>query len=76
LQASEKLAEAGRILAQVPTTMQLRYLQTLTEIASEHNSTIVFPIPIELLSNLMSRFAPTAQDAVTAPPTAPNASAV
>jgi regulator of protease activity HflC (stomatin/prohibitin superfamily) len=59
LQASEKLAEAGRILAQVPTTMQLRYLQTLTEIAGEHNSTIVFPIPIELLSSVMSRFVPT-----------------
>lgn len=66
LQASEKLAEAGRILAQVPTTMQLRYLQTLTEIATERNSTIIFPIPIELLGGLLSRAAP--------PPPAPPAS--
>ena len=50
LQASEKLAEAGRVLAQVPTTMQLRFLQTLAEIATEKSSTIVFPIPIDLLS--------------------------
>ena len=55
LQASEKLAQAGRVLAEVPTTMQLRYLQTLTEIASEQNSTIVFPIPIELLGHLFPR---------------------
>ncbi|MFA7248843.1 MAG: slipin family protein [Dehalococcoidia bacterium] len=68
LQASEKLAEAGRILAQVPTTMQLRYLQTLTEIASEQNSTIIFPIPIELLGNLLSRPAAVQPDA---PPPAP-----
>jgi len=49
-QASEKLAQAGTIIAQVPTTLQLRYLQTLTEIASEKNSTIIFPLPIDILT--------------------------
>jgi regulator of protease activity HflC (stomatin/prohibitin superfamily) len=49
-QAAERLADAGRVLAEVPTTMQLRFLQTLGEIASEKNSTIVFPGPIDLLS--------------------------
>jgi regulator of protease activity HflC (stomatin/prohibitin superfamily) len=47
-QASERLAEAGKIIGREPTTLQLRYLQTLTEIASEKNSTIIFPLPIEL----------------------------
>jgi len=49
-QASERLSEAGAIIAREPTTLQLRYLQTLVEIASEKNSTIVFPIPIDLLT--------------------------
>src|SRR5512136_1243984 len=47
-QASERLAQAGLVIAREPTTLQLRYLQTLTEIASEKASTIVFPLPIEL----------------------------
>ncbi len=57
-QASERLAEAGTIIAKEPTTLQLRYLQTLTEIASERNSTIIFPLPInifEAFSNTSSR---------------------
>lgn len=49
LQASKQLAEAAHVIASEPVSLQLRYLQTLTEIAAEHNSTIVFPIPIELL---------------------------
>ncbi|MCX7912424.1 MAG: slipin family protein [Dehalococcoidales bacterium] len=49
LQASEKLAQAASVIAREPAAIQLRYLQTLTEIASEKNSTILFPIPIELL---------------------------
>jgi regulator of protease activity HflC (stomatin/prohibitin superfamily) len=53
LQASEKLAQAGHIIATEPVTLTLRYLQTLTEIASEKNSTIVFPLPIELLNVLV-----------------------
>ncbi len=47
-QASERLAEAGAIIAREPATLQLRYLQTLTEIAAEKNSTIIFPIPINI----------------------------
>ncbi len=47
LQASEKLAKAAEVLAQNPITIQLRYLQTLTEISAENTSTVVFPIPIE-----------------------------
>ena len=49
-EASKRLAEAGAVMAAEPTTLQLRYLQTLTEIASEKNSTVVFPIPIDLIS--------------------------
>ncbi|MER3421521.1 MAG: hypothetical protein C4290_13800, partial [Chloroflexota bacterium] len=52
-QAAERLAEAGRVLAAVPTTMQLRFLQTLSEIATEKNSTIVFPVPVDLLSSFL-----------------------
>lgn len=48
LQASETLADAARTLAQEPSAIQLRYLQTVTEIAAENNSTTIFPIPIEL----------------------------
>jgi len=47
-QASEKLAQAGAIIGREPTTLQLRYLQTLTEISSERNSTIIFPLPINI----------------------------
>jgi regulator of protease activity HflC (stomatin/prohibitin superfamily) len=47
LQASEKLAQAAAVIGREPATIQLRYLSTLTEIASEKNSTIVFPLPIE-----------------------------
>src|SRR5690625_3018410 len=53
-QAAETLAEAAEILARQDQAIQLRYLQTLTEIAGEKSSTIVFPIPVEFLSNLMS----------------------
>src|SRR5262245_5942286 len=54
LLASEKLSQAAAIIATEPITVTLRYLQTLTEIASEKNSTIIFPLPIELI-NLMGR---------------------
>ncbi len=53
LLASEKLAQAGRILASEPVTIQLRYLQTLTEIGTEKNSTIIFPIPVDILKTFM-----------------------
>lgn len=48
-QASEKLREAALVIASAPTALQLRYLQTLTEIAVEKNSTILFPLPMEIL---------------------------
>jgi regulator of protease activity HflC (stomatin/prohibitin superfamily) len=48
LQASQTLADAARTLAQEPSAIQLRYLQTVTEIAAENNSTTIFPIPIDL----------------------------
>src|SRR4029078_5874750 len=52
LEASQKLAQAATAMAIEPMTITLRYLQTLTEIASEKNSTIIFPLPIELLTLL------------------------
>ncbi len=54
-QASIKLAEAAQVIAKDPIALQLRYLQTLTEIATEKNSTIIFPIPIDILRPLMER---------------------
>ncbi|MCO5214474.1 MAG: hypothetical protein M9936_32645, partial [Caldilinea sp.] len=51
-QASEKLLEAARVLAQSPQAMQLRYLQTLTNIASDRTSTIVFPMPMDIMDAL------------------------
>jgi regulator of protease activity HflC (stomatin/prohibitin superfamily) len=53
LEASEKLSQAAAIIAVQPMALTLRYLQTLTEIAGEQNSTIVFPLPIDLM-NLMN----------------------
>lgn len=56
--AAQRLAEAAHVLATEPTTIQLRYLQTLTEIGVEKNTTIVFPLPIDLvtgLSNLLKK---------------------
>src|SRR5215217_5899831 len=55
LEASEKLSQAAAVIAVEPVTITLRYLQTLTEIASEKNSTIIFPLPIELLNLLKTR---------------------
>jgi regulator of protease activity HflC (stomatin/prohibitin superfamily) len=54
-QASEKLAQAGGVIAREPVTLQLRYLQTLTEIASEKNSTLIFPLPIDLIKIFMPK---------------------
>ena len=51
-QASLKLTEAADTISRNPTALQLRYLQTLTEIAAEHNSTILFPLPIEFMRAL------------------------
>jgi regulator of protease activity HflC (stomatin/prohibitin superfamily) len=53
LQASEKLRDAAINIAVEPTALQLRFLQTLTEVASEKNSTTIFPVPIDLLTPFM-----------------------
>jgi regulator of protease activity HflC (stomatin/prohibitin superfamily) len=55
LQASEKLAQAAGIMSTEPLTVTLRYLSTLTEISSEKNSTIIVPLPIELLNVFLGR---------------------
>ncbi len=65
--AAQTLADAARVIASEPATLQLRYLQTLTEIAVEKNSTIIFPLPIDLvepLAELLRR----SSAALTAPP--------
>ena len=53
LQASQSLAQAGPTLATEPSAIQLRYLQTVTEIAAENNSTTIFPLPIDLIRPFM-----------------------
>ena len=53
LQASQKLSEAAAVIATQPLAMQLRYLQTLAEIATENNSTTIFPVPIDLFEPLV-----------------------
>jgi len=58
LQAATKLRQAADEIAKQPSAMQLRFLQTLTEIATEKNSTIVFPVPIDLLSAFIKKLAP------------------
>ncbi len=54
-QASQKLADAARIIGTQPMALQLRFLQTLTEVATEKNSTIVFPIPIDILEPFLKK---------------------
>lgn len=54
-EASRKLADAARIIGTEPATLQLRFLQTLTEVAAENNSTIVFPVPIDLINAFISK---------------------
>lgn len=56
-QAAQKLADAAQIIATQPTAMQLRYLGTLAEIATEKNSTIIFPLPIDLIKPLLEKTA-------------------
>ncbi|HJQ20310.1 MAG TPA: slipin family protein [Gemmatimonadaceae bacterium] len=57
LQASETLAQAAKMLSSQPASLQLRYLQTVTEIAAENNSTTIFPLPIDLLRPFMEKLA-------------------
>lgn len=53
LQASVKLTEAAHIMGKAPISVQLRFLQTLTEVAAENNSTIIFPVPVDLIEHIM-----------------------
>lgn len=55
LQAAEKLNKAAQIIGQTPTGIQLRFLQTLTEIATEKNSTTIFPVPIDLFTPFLKK---------------------
>jgi regulator of protease activity HflC (stomatin/prohibitin superfamily) len=74
LQASETLAQAARTLATEPMSLQLRYLQTVTEIATENNSTTIFPVPIELFRPFLQA-AKAAQSSEASPPLQPGESA-
>jgi regulator of protease activity HflC (stomatin/prohibitin superfamily) len=53
-QAAQRLADAAAIMAKEPIALQLRFLQTLVEIASENNSTTIFPVPIDILKAFLS----------------------
>lgn len=55
-QAAQRLAEAARIIEQHPTALQLRFLQTLSDVASEKNSTTIFPVPIDLLAPFLDKY--------------------
>ncbi len=70
LQASRTLAEAAEIMAHEPVTLQLRYLQTLTEIAVEKNSTIIFPLPIETIKPFIDAVSRGSANGATATPPA------
>jgi regulator of protease activity HflC (stomatin/prohibitin superfamily) len=56
LNAAQQLSQAAATLSSQPAGVQLRYLQTLTEIATERNSTIIFPVPIEMMEAFSTRF--------------------
>jgi regulator of protease activity HflC (stomatin/prohibitin superfamily) len=68
LQASETLAEAARVMSSQPASLQLRYLQTVTEIAAENNSTTIFPVPIDMLNAFVRRMAEPAAAAASSEP--------
>ena len=57
-QASENLVKAAERIAKQPTALTLRYLQTLTEVATEKNSTTLFPIPIDLIKPFLEKLSP------------------
>merc|ERR1712013_508020 len=53
--ASKALREAAEIISESPAALQLRYLQTLNSVSAEHNSTIIFPLPIDMVTSMMKR---------------------
>jgi regulator of protease activity HflC (stomatin/prohibitin superfamily) len=67
-QAAQRLSEAADIMSKSPITLQLRYLQTLAEIATEHNSTTIFPLPIDLLEPFRRVLKPTDGGQAVIPP--------
>jgi regulator of protease activity HflC (stomatin/prohibitin superfamily) len=75
LQASETLAEAARIMQGQPASIQLRYLQVLTEIAAENNSTTIFPLPIDIIRPFLERAAGAVSPAPALAPATPAAPA-
>jgi len=77
-QAAAKLSDAADVISRNPVTIQLRYLQTLLEIGGEQNSTVVFPLPIDLIKPLLQATQPrSGPDIISpAPPSAPDATAV
>ncbi|MEO5510722.1 MAG: slipin family protein [Longimicrobiales bacterium] len=74
LQASEKLGMAAEVLSRNPAAIQLRYLQTVAEIATENNSTTIFPIPIDLFGALLDKF--TGRDSTASSATGKHAAAM
>jgi len=62
-QAAQRLQDAAKILAVQPIALQLRFLQTLSEVASEHNSTTIFPVPIDLFTPYLKSMADAARRA-------------
>ena len=72
-QAAQRLADAGEIMATQPATLQLRFLQTLSEVATERNSVIVFPVPIDLIQMFMAGRQPAVAGASDGAPPAPPA---
>lgn len=61
LQAAKQLSQAAKEMAEEPVALQLRYLQTLSEISAEHNSTIIFPLPMDLIAAFMKHVTPPTQ---------------
>ena len=53
--AAQRLADAARVMSEQPAAIQLRYLQTLTEISVEKNSTIIFPVPVDMIKGLLTK---------------------
>jgi regulator of protease activity HflC (stomatin/prohibitin superfamily) len=66
-QASQRLSDAAKILSEQPSALTLRYLQTLREIATENNSTTIFPIPIDFLKPFMKTLSETQENKAGSP---------
>jgi len=73
LQASEKLTMAAHVMSQSPAALQLRYLQTVSEIATENNSTTLFPLPMDLFRPFLEKAAGALGHATSQPPTSQSA---